>query len=218
MTTDTTEATKIEQIIKVLDDKRQHLNVRAVKLADERGKISFNAHANGDQKAKARLEKIHLETATLASEAASIESAIVEANTRLAAAKRDEAQASDKVAALAVRETLVKFVEAGVMLDDALVDVADNITDMIALLNQLHALGQSAPTSEQFRVNGTLAIKSMLQKLPQLWVRDFEFQMLAPNQRKQFKDLCAGWSRMIEGSIHARLGFDDQQETKKEVA
>lgn len=89
---------------------------------------------------------------------------------------------------------------------------ANGISEMIALLNEMHQLGQASPTSEQFRVNGTMAIKSMLQTLPQLWVRDFEFQMLAPNQKKSMKALVEGWSAMIEQSLASRLGETKQTE------
>jgi hypothetical protein len=49
-------------------------------------------------------------------------------------------------------------------------DVAQSIKAMITLLNEMHVLGQAAPTSEQFRVNGTMAIRTTLQELPQLWI------------------------------------------------
>jgi hypothetical protein len=99
----------------------------------------------------------------------------------------------------------------GVQLDDAVWDIGTSVTEMVGLLNDMHALGQASPTSEQFRVNGTMALKSMLQELPQLWVNDFDFQRLAPNQKKQFKTLVAGWSQMIENNINSRLGTEQKQ-------
>jgi hypothetical protein len=70
----------------------------------------------------------------------------------------------------------------------------------------IHALGVPSPTSEQWRVNGGICLRTMLQTLPPLWARDFEFQMLAPNQKRNFKPLVDGWAAMIERDISARLG------------
>ena len=60
-------------------------------------------------------------------------------------------------------------------------------------------------------MNGTMALKTMLQELPQLWVNDFDFQRLAPNQKKQFKTLVAGWQLMIERSIASRLNEQKEE-------
>ena len=120
----------------------------------------------------------------------------------------------DREAALLLRDKLCKFVEAGNNADDALWDAAASVKEMIGLLNEMHQLGQAAPTSEQLRINATTAIKSMLQELPQSWVGDLEFMRLAPNQKKRFKDLCAGWQEMIERSLAQRLGEDKPEKVE----
>ena len=51
--------------------------------------------------------------------------------------------------------------------------------------------------------------------LPKLWLRDFELSLLAPNQKKKFKDITAGWHAMIERQIAQRLG---EQTKEKAVA
>jgi hypothetical protein len=206
----TTEAAP--KIIATLEDKRKHLNQRAVELADERNKIAFGAHVEGDAKSRKRLDQINVEITTLSSEAASIDAALTEANTRLATAKRDEALAANRANAVQLREKLARFVELGMQLDDAVWDIGSSVTEMVALVNAMHALGQAAPTSEQFRVNGTMALKTMLQELPQLWINDFGFARLAPNQKKNFKALVEGWSQMIEQNIASRIGETKQTE------
>jgi hypothetical protein len=210
MTTDT-EVAKAEATITTLEDKRKHLNQRAVELADERNKIAFGAHVEGDAKARKRLDAINIELATMASEQSSVDAALAEANNRLAIAKQAEASTADRTNAEVLRAKLARFVELGLIVDDAVWDVATSIKEMVALLTDIHALGQPAPTSEQFRVNGTMALKSMLQELPQLWVKDFDFALLAPNQKKQFKTLVEGWQAMIENNINARLGTKEEQ-------
>jgi hypothetical protein len=202
----TTEVEKIEQVLASLEDKRKNTNLRAVELADERSKIAFSVHGDGDPKARARLDKINAEITTLASEAASVEAALVEADNRLVAARQAEALAADREQALQLKAKLAEFVELGMNADAAFDDAFGSITDMIKLLHEMHALGAASPTSEQFRVNGTNALKTAIQALPQNWISDFEFQRLAPNQKKTFKVIVSGWANMITNGISARLG------------
>jgi hypothetical protein len=91
-----TEVEEATKIIATLEDKRQHLNQRAVELADERNKIAFGAHVDGDAKARKRLDAINLELATMASEQSSVDAALTEANNRLAIAKQAEARTTDR--------------------------------------------------------------------------------------------------------------------------
>lgn len=207
----TNEIEDANKIIAALEDKRKHLNLRAVELSDERNKISFGAHVEGDAKARKRLDAINIELATMASEQSSVDAALVEAQSRLATAQRDEALAADRANAEALRIKLSRFNELGLIVDDAVWDVATSINEMVATLNEMHALGATSPTGVQLRVNGVLALKAMLQELPQLWVNDFDFSRLAPNQKKQFKDLCAGWSQMIQQNIDSRINTEAKQ-------
>ena len=197
---------KAEQTISRLEDKRKQLNVRAVELADERGRIAFGALAEADPKARTRLEKIHAETATLASETSALEAALNEAASRLEIAKRNEAIAADRAAALLLKQKLAKFAALGADVDEAFDDGISSLLEMMSLLNEMHQLGQSAPTTDQFRVNGTICLKTLIQMLPTHWLNDFEFARLAPNQKKSFKSVCAGWVQMITANVAARLG------------
>jgi hypothetical protein len=212
-----TEIETAEAAVRSLEDKRQQLNERAVALADERNAIAYDAHVAGEQKARKRLDAINQELAVFASEASSVEAAINEATQRLGVARLNEAQATDRMQALQVREKLARFVELGGQVDDCLWDLAQSLNAMIPLLHEMHQLGQQAPTSEQFRINATMAVKSMLQELPQVWVRDFEFQRLSPNQKKRFGEVCAGWHTMIASQINARLPSEPEK-TKEGVA
>ncbi len=208
-----TEVETAEQTVAGLEDKRRALITQQLEIDAERKQIAFAAHSGSDPKARARLDKINAQHASFASEMDSLTEAITEANNRLATAQRDAALAADRANAEALRVKLSRFEEIGNQLDDALWDIATSVNEMVALLNEMHALGQVSPTSEQFRVNGTACIKAMLQELPQLWVRDFEFSRLAPSQKKTFKAVVASWSGMIENNIAGRLG-----ETKEEKA
>jgi hypothetical protein len=50
------------------------------------------------------------------------------------------------------------------------------------------------------------AIKTAIQKLPEPWIRDFEFMRLSPSQKKEFKPLSQGWCEQIA----ARLGSNKE--------
>jgi chromosome segregation ATPase len=207
-----TDVENAERAVATLEDKRKHWVQKAITLADERNQIAYAAHVEHDQKAVKRLDAVNTELAKLATEQASIEAALAESQQRLEAARQAAAETADKANAEQLRGKLAQFTELGAQIDDALFDVVQAINAMVPLLHEMHQLGQAAPTSEQFRINGCMAIKTALQELPQVWVRDFEFQRLAPNQKKRFGDLCAGWSAMIERQIAERFG-EPQRET-----
>jgi hypothetical protein len=202
-------ASDVETATKTLNDlmdRKDELLARAGKLSTDRGKLAFAAHAGGNKDAKERLRRLNDDAVLCNCDLETIDAAIGEATSRLETARQAEALAADREAALQLRDKLSKFVELGLQADDALWDLAQSMNAMITALHELHQAGQAAPTSEQFRVNAVMAIKTMLQELPETWVRDFEFSRLAPGQRKRFKDICAGWQAQIEQAIAVRLG------------
>jgi hypothetical protein len=200
-----TTVAEAEASIKLLEDKRQHVVQKSIELTETRRQISYAAHT-GDQKSRAKLDKINGEMATLASEIDSIGSAIIEGNERLRIAMEDEEREADRARAQELREKLVKFQELGQQLDDSCWDLSQSLAEIIAVVRDMHALGATTPTNDMFRINTTLALKSMLQTLPQSYVNDLEFQRLQPSQKKNFKTLVSGWSESIERNIAARLG------------
>jgi hypothetical protein len=196
-----------EATIASLEDKRRQLVERRIVLDYERQQASYAAHT-GDKAARAKLDKLKAEHATFGSEFASIESAIVEAKQRLDATKAAEAQAASKANALALREKLVKLKEVGQQIDDAIWDIGSSVNEMKTLLDEIHSLGAANPTHEQFRVSGSIALRTMMQTLPRMWVKEFDFDLLQPYQKKNFKDVVNSWHDMIERQIAQRLGKD----------
>jgi hypothetical protein len=94
---------KCELTIKNLENIRKHILQEQSELANERGGVSLAAHT-GDKKSRTMLDEINVAAGQFASEFASIESAIVEANKNLAAARAAEAGAADRENALKLRE------------------------------------------------------------------------------------------------------------------
>lgn len=70
----------------------------------------------------------------------------------------------------------------------------------------MQALGLTAPTGIQFQVNALIAIKTILQTLPEPMVNELQdWSLLLHPQRRSFKDIAASWSDMIERQIAGRL-------------
>jgi hypothetical protein len=205
-----TEVLKAEATIAKLEDARRALIQKAIELAEERNRIAFGAHVEGDAKSRKRLDAINAELATMASEQASVEAALIEATARCNVARAGEALAADRTDALRLREKLAKFRELGMVLDDCFADFKSAAIEMKAVLDEIHNLGQAAPTAQSFKVNCDLAFKTAVQGTP-FWSQDFP--ALGHGQKKTFKSLVDAWSGNIEANIAARLG-----EKKKDAA
>lgn len=180
-----TDREKAELTLKNLENIRKHLLQEQAELADERGRVALGAHT-GDKKSRDRLDEINIASAKFASEFASIEAAIIEANKNLDAAQATEAEAADREAAKALREKLAKLVELGLFLDDCFADFKSAAIEMKQVLDDIHNLGQNTPTAQSFKVNCDLAFKTALMGTP-FWSQDFP--ALGYGQKKTFKSL-----------------------------
>jgi hypothetical protein len=199
----TTEIEKAEKIINDLEEQRECLHARTRLLTEQRKQLAYAANV-GDKSAKAKLTAINTEVSLHGTEIENVEFALAEARVRLKAAQQAEAQASNKANALALRELNKKFLELGLIVDDAFADVISASTEMREVLDKMRALGVTSPTHQQFNVLGLIACKTAVMNVP--WSaggREWEF--LAPNQRKTFKSIATGWSEMIERQIAERL-------------
>jgi hypothetical protein len=198
---------KAERDLNNLEEQRETLFSRAKLLSKERDQIAFAALTAGDKKAKDRLREISMEDISLSSNLASVEAALTVARQNLADAKAAEAQAADKANALALREKLKKFVELGLILDDCFTDFRTAAIEMKSVLDDIHNLGQVAPTAMQFKVNCDLAFKTAIQGTP-FWSQDFP--TLGHGQKKTFRSLVENWSANIEANIERRLGSNKE--------
>lgn len=205
MTTEVEVATKT---LNDLMDQRDQLIGRSARLVADRQAVAYVAHT-GDKGAKERLRKINDETVLHNAELEGIDAAIVEANARLAATKQAEASAADRVNAQQLKQAAARLVELGAIIDDCFADIISASTELREVINKIHGLGSNAPTHDQVRVLGALAMKTALMGTP--WAKEFEH--LAPGSRRSFAATCNGWSEMLAGNIAARLG-----ETNVEVA
>jgi hypothetical protein len=199
-----TEAEKAaEKAVKTFHDleaKRALLIERGAKLADERRAIAYDAHADGDAKARKRLDQVNAEVATHASELASLDDAIEAAHARAAAAIADVEREKERENALALRAVVNEFAECGRALDaalDQLVAASDQLREHV---DRIHALGVNSPSHEQVEVLGYQALLTALNRTR--WDRRFE--RLAPNQRRTFEKLVEGWCAQLERAVAHR--------------
>lgn len=208
-----TEVEKAIATVKTLEDARRKLIQDQAEFADERGRVALRAHT-GDKKSRTRLDEINIASAKFASEFASIEAAIIEANKNLDAAQAAEAQAADRTKAEQIAALNAKLKEELDDADDAFADAISSVLSARALLMEMHTLGVTSPTDQMFRINSVAAIKTVIQLLPQPWINDFEFARLAPSQKKAFKPLAIAWRDQIANQISNQL----PQPTKTEAA
>jgi hypothetical protein len=206
----TDEVNKAERICSDLQDQRQKLLDKIKTLGEQREQVSYAAHT-GDKAAKAKLDRINVESSTIGHEVVGVEAAIAEADRRLAAARKAEALALDHERATQIAELSAKFKEELGNADDALSDAVSSILEARKLLEEMHTLGVTSPTDAMFRINAVAVLKTSLQLLPNAYVNDFEFMRLAPSQKKSFRPLADAWGATIANQIAARLPTDKDE-------
>jgi hypothetical protein len=197
-----TEIEQAEKIVRELEEKQEALIARTKVLAKQRQECSYAAHT-GDKAARTKLDKINVEASTHAGEIESVDAALREAAARLNAAHAETDRAADRAAAEQLRDKLKQFKELGEVLDDCFADFRSAAIEQKKLLDEIHALGQAAPTHQQYRVLCEIALKTAVQQTP-FWSQDFP--AMAPNQRKSFRDVCNSWVEPIMHRVNALLG------------
>jgi hypothetical protein len=201
---------KAEKVLRELEEKRECIVHREKTLDKKRQALSYAAET-GDKKARNELDAANSESLSNGNDIKSVEAALTVARQHLSDAKAAELQAADRANALQIRELNKRFLELGLIVDDAFADVISASVEMREVLDRMRALGISAPTHQQFNVMGLIACKTAVMSVP--WSsggREWEF--LAPNQRKSFKSIASGWYEMIERQIAQRLGEDKKKD------
>jgi hypothetical protein len=203
----TTELEKANRDLNNLEEQRETIASRAALLDKQRKSIAFAALTAGDKASKARLSEINAEDTSLAANITSVEAALTVARANLATAQRNEASAADRTAAKALQkafqEEVAAILELGNEIDAAFADLVAASKELHTRIDNIHALGCSAPTGQQVKVNFDLAFKTAVQATP-YWTQDFPF--LAPSQRKSFGNVVNSWNIVWQANITARLG------------
>jgi hypothetical protein len=184
-----------------LTSKREAHVAHMHELDHGRQKVAFKAHT-GSKAERAKLDHINKEALTQEYELRSLDSAITEATTRLAEARRQEALLADRAQAEQLRSAVDRFVQHGNDLDRALQQMAAHGKALRDSLNEIHNLGSPFPSHAQLDALGALAMKAAL--MATTWKHAFE--TVPPKDRHNFADLVNGWAQRIEeNSISPRL-------------
>jgi hypothetical protein len=128
---------------------------------------------------------------------------------RVAAAEADEAQKEDRANAHAARVKFKHLVKLSRQADEHLAAFGLVASEMKAAVDELHALGQAAPTHMQLMTFGAMATDSVLMFLP--WQRVAEYRHLAPRERRTFSALFKSWAAAAERNVAARLGEPEKE-------
>ena len=187
-----------EAILANLLSKRDELQATSGQLALKRKVASYAAHTGtGEHKLVEAVRAIRENTADLES----ITEAIAEAENRILVAKAFELEAADKANAAKILETCAELEKAGHSLGDAARTFSETSRQVTGLLQQLHGLGISSPTGEQYRVFGSAALKTMI--AGSMWARDYP--AIAPGERKTFDGIVGGWVQSIRARVRGRI-------------
>ena len=196
-----------EKTLSGLQRKRDASVARGVELGEERSKISFAAHADGDQAARRKLDK----AAVHDSELRSLDAAIAEAAARVEKAKATETQSRQKSwRASCSADALVQYAQS---LDDANTirvemsrAIADGLLEMRSLAQEA---GLHVPSHDQFLALGSRAEHTA--GMLTLFAREIA-EHLAPNQRRTHMSYIAQWRDAIAKAAAALAGEGKEQE------
>jgi hypothetical protein len=175
---------------------------RAADLGAERTQISFRAHGSGDPAALSRLSVIHREISEHSSEIASIEAAIVEAETRV---KQAEVAAARALEHQKARETLTKVDDLACLAADCDAALRNFLLAYDRFEKLAVAIGAVAgrPDRPIIRVLSQKALHTALFGHKDV----FDTRHLAPAERLSFADAAASWGRAVRFWCHQRLGL-----------
>ena len=87
---------RAEAVVIDLEQKAEAITARQKQISVERQRISFHVYARSNPESKKLLYGLNAEAANFHGEAEAISAALVEARSRLAVAKRDEAAKEDR--------------------------------------------------------------------------------------------------------------------------
>lgn len=193
------------QTLASLQDQRDTLLGRIKILGTQNEQLRRSANA-GEKTAKAKIDKINIEASTIGHEIVALEAQIAEVELRLFDARLVLADAATIENANQLAALKKDFIENGINAGDALDDFIGSIKDMIRQRDDMEALGLKAPSARQFHVSLMIAIKTIIQKLPQPMVNELqEWRLLGYPARRTFQSITADWDATITRQFANRL-------------
>jgi hypothetical protein len=209
-----------EHTLNNLQQKREALVARGHRLGEERGKISFAAHAGGDAKARKQLDELNRELALHDAELRSLDCAIVEADTRVKTAQAAEVAAVNRQKAAEARKLVSELGEVFPYLDRKLEEAGNALIAINDGIQQLHGLGFASPTDNQARLNICAIIETWAMRLPKHFHNQLRdgVRFLAPHERKTGVQYWTAIELSLQNQIAQRLGKTEPARVKEEAA
>jgi hypothetical protein len=199
-----------------LTEKRAAAEARHAAIAVERKRLGYGIHADGDAKAKAKLDKLNAEAAALAGEIESLAGAVEEAEGRIERARQAEAQAEARKVARRLLKMADALMSHAQSLDDAnaiRVEASNAIHEELTRMRELaHGLGVFVPSHEQFISLASRADMTTTMQTP--YAREAG-EHLPPGERRDHMSYAAQWRDAIVKGANAILG---EQPKEREVA
>ena len=185
-----------------LREKLEKVKAEPAGIDAERAKHAFAAHT-GSEVAKRALEKLTKRKAELAAEIESLETALAEAQRRVAAAEKEVSVAAERERALAAIGWLHEFRACGRAVDDALDLAVAKYERARTILFELQKLGFTFPTVSQLAALGRRAVLTSL-----MASQDLRVEHLAPHERQSMSGLLNGWADQVEKLARYRAGIE----------
>jgi len=137
-----------EQVFADLQRKRATAAARQEEIATTRKRLGFAVHASNEKEARAQLNQLNSEDATLAGEVQSLDGALIEAEQRLTYAKQAVGRDQERQRIIELQNLNAELKKYGPFLDKAANDLASALRGMIKnTLNQ----GLSHPATRTHR-------------------------------------------------------------------
>jgi hypothetical protein len=198
-----------QSTIQNLDAKLARVKQRSAEISAERDASAFAAHAGGDAKARAKLDKLTDEALRQNHEMASLEAALKTARQHLAEAEHAEATAEDRAKAQAAHKLMGELSDACRYLDQNMEAAAKALIAIERGITELHELGFASPSAVQLRLGVVQAIQSWAHLLPRSWhdaMRNDGLAFLPPGQRRGFLQYWQSVAPSLGNAIRQRLG------------
>jgi hypothetical protein len=193
MTTDTARAVLHDLETKLASARTRHDETQA-----EAQSIAFAAHT-GDADARKRLDRLNADAGKRGAEVLSLEAAIVEARSRVALALAAEGDRAERDRAEKALGLLDDFAARGARLDAALAGFVAEYEALTADFYKLDALGFAPATHALIEMNLRRATAT------RLMFTGLRQSFPAPNERRDFVTVIAGWAQHVRARATARL-------------
>jgi len=203
MAKQTVKVTNVEPAQAILDEliaKRESLAASRANDEATMAAVSYEAHT-GNEKAAAKLETLRDRAIRRDLEVKNLESAIAEAQRRVAAAQEAEARAEERRVAGELAELATMLGEAGNKCDRALRQLIEGSSDLRKIVGAINQRGCNSPSAMQLQSLGSRAILGELVNTP--FAKAFEH--IAPRERQNFAAFTSAWANSIERSVSHKL-------------